>query len=322
MERDKDILIYQDDSGNTVVEVHLIDETLWLTQQEMADLFQTSKQNISHHINKIFGDDELQREATVKKYLTVQKEGKRQVKRSVDHYNLDAIISVGYRLKSLVATKFRIWATQTLKDYIVKGYAINEQLLNKELKKYKDFQSKIKLLADTGSRLDLNLDEAQGLLKVIEDYSQALDILDRYDHQNLKVKAGSKKKAVPVKYNEAKQAIAKLKDQLGGSDLWQRTGCLNQIFHTFSGKELYPSLEEKAANLLYLLVKNHPFVDGNKRIAAFLFTLFLDKNALLYRTKGSKKITNNTLVGLVLATALSRPEEKTDITKVIINLMD
>ena len=224
MERDKDILIYQDDSGNTVVEVHLIDETLWLTQQEMADLFQTSKQNISHHINKIFGDDELQREATVKKYLTVQKEGKRQVKRSVDHYNLDAIISVGYRLKSLVATKFRIWATQTLKDYIVKGYAINEQLLNKELKKYKDFQSKIKLLADTGSRLDLNLDEAQGLLKVIEDYSQALDILDRYDHQNLKVKAGSKKKAVPVKYNEAKQAIAKLKDQLGGSDLWQRTG--------------------------------------------------------------------------------------------------
>jgi prophage maintenance system killer protein len=242
---------------------------------------------------------------------------------------LDAILSVGYRINSKNATQFRIWANKVLKEYLVKGYALNEKRLNEQSQQFEALKQTVRLM---GNILDaapqLSGDEASGLLKVITDYTYALDVLDRYDHRSLTIEATHKEKVFTITYEEAIKAIHGLKDKFGGSNLFGNEkdesfrSSLATIYQSFEGLDLYPSVEEKAAHLLYFVVKNHSFSDGNKRIAAFLFVWFLEKNGLLYREDGTKRIADNALVALTLMIAESKPDEKDIITQVVVNLIN
>ena len=327
MEETGNIIFYQD-GGNSRIEVKLEDETVWLTQAHMQELFQQTKQNISLHINNIFNEGELTREATVKDSLTVREEGSRKVQRKVEYYSLDVIISVGYRVKSKQGTQFRIWANKILKDYLTKGYALDKKRFTEQSRQLDELKQTVKLLGNVIESKALNSDEATGLLKVVTDYAYALDVLDRYDHQVLEIEAISKKELFQITYPAAMEAIKSLKDKFGGSSLFGNEkdqsfqGSLAAIYQTFGSKDLYPSVEEKAANLLYFVIKNHSFSDGNKRIAAFLFVWFLEKNSILYRPDGSKKIADNALVALTLMIAESKPEEKDMMIKVVVNLIN
>jgi len=323
------IIIYQTPDGQTAIDVTMDQDTVWLTQSQMVELFQTSKQNISLHINNIFNEGELDKLATVKESLTVQKEGKRSVKRKVEQYSLDVIISIGYRVKSIRGTQFRIWASKVLKEYLVKGYALNEKQLSEESKQLTALKQTVRLM---GNVLDapqqLSSDEASGLLKVITDYTYALDVLDKYDHRSLTIEATHKEQTFMATYEEAIKAIQGLKDKFGGSSLFGNEkdesfrSSIATIYQSFEGFDLYPSVEEKAAHLLYFVVKNHSFSDGNKRIAAFLFVWFLEKNRFLYRADGTKRIADNALVALTLMIAESKPDEKDIITQVVVNLIN
>ncbi len=322
-----EIEIYKSPDKKTEISVKFDGETVWLSQLQMASLFKQTKQNISLHISNCFKEGELQKKATVKESLTVQKEGKRSVQRKVEYYNLDVIISVGYRVKSKQGTQFRQWATQRLKDYLVKGYAINEKRLKETENKLQELKQAISLIEGASRSKKISGNEAQGLLKVLSDYSFALDILDRYDHQTLKIKKTSNKEVFKISYKEAKKAIESLKTKFGGSDLFGNEkdksfkSSLEGIYQTFDNKELYPQIEEKAANLLYFVVKNHSFSDGNKRIAAFLFVWFLERNNLLYHNE-KKVIDDNALVALTLMIAESKSDDKDMMIKVIINLIN
>ncbi|MDO6434823.1 virulence protein RhuM/Fic/DOC family protein [Flavitalea sp. BT771] len=294
----------------------------------MQQLFLQTKQNVSLHIKNIFNEKELAREGSVKKSLIVRKEGNRNVERSIEYYSLDVIISVGYRVKSQRGTQFRIWANKTLKDYLTKGYAIDKHRMQQQSRQLDELRQTVKLLGNVIERKALNTEEATGLLKVITDYTYALDVLDQYDHQILEMGATTKEELFQINYPEAMKAIKGLKDKFGGSSLFGNEkdesfqGSLAAIYQTFGGKDLYPSVEEKAANLLYFVIKNHSFSDGNKRIAAFLFVWFLEKNSILYRPDGSKKIADNALVALTLMIAESKPEEKDMMAKVVVNLIN
>jgi len=322
-----EIEIYRTDDNQTEIEVQFDGETVWLNQVQMASLFQQTKQNISLHINNSYKEGELQKKATVKESLTVQKEGNRNVKRNIEFYNLDVIISVGYRVKSKQGTQFRQWATQRLRDYLVKGYAINEKRLKETENKFQELKQAVSLLDNIVKTKIVSGDEAQGLLKVLSDYAFALDILDQYDHQTLKIEESENEEVFRISYNEAKKAIEGLKIKFGGSALFGNEkddsfkGSLETIYQTFDGIELYLSVEEKAAHLLYFVTKNHSFSDGNKRIAAFLFVWFLDRNNLLYH-EGNKVIDDNTLVALTLMIAESKSDDKDMMVKVIINLIN
>jgi prophage maintenance system killer protein len=246
----------------------------------------------------------------------------------VDYFNLDVIISVGYRVKSKQGTQFRIWANKILKDYLTKGYALDKKRFTEQSRQLDELKQTVKLLGNVIESKALNSDEATGLLKVVTDYAYALDVLDRYDHQVLEIEATSKKELFQITYPAAMDAIKSLKDKFGGSSLFGNEkdqsfqGSLAAIYQTFGSKDLYPSVEEKAANLLYFVIKNHSFSDGNKRIAAFLFVWFLEKNGILYRPDGSKKIADNALVALTLMIAESKPEEKDMMIKVVVNLIN
>lgn len=322
-----EILIYKSPEHQTEVEVQFDGETVWLNQAQMASLFKQTKQNISLHINNCYKEGELQKSSTVKDSLTVQKEGKRTVNRKLEFYNLDVIISVGYRVKSKQGTQFRQWATQRLKDYLVKGYAINEKRLAEVENRFNELKQAISLFDKVAQTTKISGSEAQGLLKVLNDFTAALDILDKYDHQTLKIKRSKSKEVFRISYKEAVKAIAGLKNKFGGSALFGNEkdksfkGSLNGIYQTFDGKDLYPSVEEKAAHLLYFVVKNHSFTDGNKRIAAFLFVWFLDRNNLLYH-QGKKVIDDNALVALTLMIAESNPADMNMMIKVIANLIN
>ena len=322
-----EIEIYKSPDKKTEIAVQFDGETVWLSQLQMATLFKQTKQNISLHINNCYKEGELQKKATVKESLTVQKEGKRSVNRKVEYYNLDVIISVGYRVKSKQGTQFRQWATQRLKDYLVKGYAINEKRLQETENKFQELKQAIALIEDVSKSKKISSSEAKGLLKVLSDYSFALDILDKYDHQTLKIKKTGNKEVFKISYAEAKKAIESLKTKFGGSELFGNEkdksfkGSLQGIYQTFDSKELYPHIEEKAANLLYFVVKNHSFSDGNKRIAAFLFVWFLERNNLLYHNN-KKVIDDNALVALTLMIAESKSDDKDMMVKVIINLIN
>lgn len=325
MDNKGNIIIYQTKDGQTSINVVLGNETVWLTQNQMAELFDTDRSSIVKHINNIYRSEELAKDPTCAKIAQVQKEGNRTIKRQITYYNLDVIISVGYRVNSQRGTQFRIWANQILKAYLIKGYAINQQAKAEQLEELK---KTVKLLTNVIEHKDLTLDEANGLLHVITDYTYGLDTLDKYDYQQLEVEATTRTSTFRATYENAKEAICLLQQKFGGNDLFGNekdrsfTSSVNTIYQTFDGAELYPSIEEKAAMLFYLVVKNHSFSDGNKRIAAFLFLWFLEKTGILYKPSGRRLINNNTLVALTLMIAESRTEEKDIMVKVVINLIN
>lgn len=322
------LMIYQSKDGETVIDVKLENESVWLSQAQIVELFQSSKANISEHIKHIFHTEELEKQATVRNFRTVAQEGGRKVTRNLAHYNLDLIISVGYRVNSLRGTQFRIWANKVLKEYLVKGYSINEQRLKEQAEQLVGLKHAVSLLSNVLENKELNSDEATGLLKVVTDYAYALDILDRYDHQQLVIEGTTGVELFVIDYQEAMDAIAALRGKFGGSSLFGNEkddsfrGSLGAIYQTFDKVDVYPSVEEKAANLLYFVVKNHSFSDGNKRIAAYLFVWFLDKNGILYRADGEKRIADNALVALTLMIAESKSDEKEMMVKVIVNLIN
>ncbi len=323
-ELDNKIVIYQTEDGKTQLDVKLENETVWLTQAQMTELFQTTKQNISLHINNIFKEGELDSNATVKKYLTVQKEGQRTIRRKVKYYNLDVIISVGYRVKSIRGTRFRQWATSVLRDYLIKGYAINQRIREEN---YQQMVQLVRSMARTVKLQDLTKEVRNALLDVVVDYTYALDRLDDYDYQRLTIPESSTEEKFHATYDGAMKVLAELREKFGGSGLFANEkddsfkSSIGQIYQTFGGQDLYPTVEEKAAMLLYLVTKNHSFSDGNKRIAATLFLWFMNENGILYDDMHNKRIDDATLVALTLLIAESRPEEKDIMVKVVVNLI-
>lgn len=326
MHSNNQIVIYQSEDGQTQVDVRLENETVWLTQAQMVELFQTTKQNVSLHVGNVFREGELEQESTVKEYLTVQNEGERKVSRKVKYYNLDVIISVGYRVKSKRGTAFRIWANNVLKQYLIKGYAVNERMRKEQIGELRQL---VGMLGRTIQNQPLlSNDETDALFKVVTDYTYALDTLDNYDYGRLTINKTTEEEPFHATYDNAMEAIYGLRDKFGGSVLFgnEKDGSfkssIGQIYQTFGGEELYPSVEEKAAMLLYLVTKNHSFSDGNKRIAATLFLWFLNGNHILYHPDGSKRIADSTLVALTLMIAESRTEEKDVMVKVVVNLIN
>jgi prophage maintenance system killer protein len=322
------IKIFQAQNGKTEIQVVVQAESVWLSQRQMADLFEKDSDTIGLHLRNIYKTGELNKKATTEKYSVVQKEGNRQVKRALKLYNLDAIISVGYRVNSKRGIQFRIWANQILKNYLIKGYAINEKRLTSKIEQLQSLKESVLILSKISEQKKLTTDESAGLLKIITDYAYALDVLDQYDYQSLKITDTSKKELYKITYEEAIHKIIELRKIYGNSQLFGKEkdnsfkSSISTIYQTFDKKDLYPSIEEKAANLLYLVTKNHSFVDGNKRIAAFLFLYFLEKNKLLFKETGEKRIPDNALVALTLMIAVSRPDEKDTMIKVTVNLIN
>ena len=315
-----EIVIYQPGEGVGRLEVRLEQESLWLSLNQISAVFERDKSVISRHLRNVFREGELDRRSTVAFFATVQDEGGRTVERQVEYFNLDAILSVGYRVNSIRGTQFRIWATQVLRDHLVRGYSVNA-------KRLKELQQSLKLVGQVLERYDVTSDQARALLRVVADYASALDLLDDYDHQRVSVARLKPEEASGIDYDEAMVVIGELRRKFGGSDLFGREkdqslrGSLGAVMQSFDGKDLYPSLEEKAAHLLYFLVKNHSFVDGNKRIGAALFLWFMEKNGILYRADGSRHIADNALVAITLMIAESNPNQKDILTKVVVNLI-
>jgi prophage maintenance system killer protein len=324
-----EIVIYKAKGGKTTLKVKLQQDTVWLNLNQMTQLFDRDKSVISRHIRNIFKEGELSPRSVVANFATTAADGKSY---QVDYYNLDVIISVGYRVKSKRGTQFRIWATQVLKDHLVKGYSINEKRLREQNSRLAELQRTVDLMGRVIRGRELEKTEAAGLLNVITDYSYALSLLDQYDHQELKINKTTRKKHSIITYEDARKAVDTLGEQSRKKGQASRLfgkekdksfkGSLGAIYQTFDGKEVYPSVEEKAAHLLYFIVKNHSFVDGNKRIGAFLFVWFLDINGILYTGDGKKRLGDNALVALTLIIAKSRAKDKDIITKVIVNLIN
>lgn len=320
---DSQIIIYQTSDGNTLLDVKLDNETVWLTQAQIAELFGTKRPAITKHLSNIYATAELDENGTCSILEHMGNDGKQQYQ--TKYYNLDAILSVGYRVNSKNATQFRIWANSILKEYLIKGYAINQSVKTEQLE---DLKKTVKLLSNVIDTKTLSADEATGLLRVITDYTYALDTLDRYDFQKLEIERTTTEEPFKANYNNAMEAIHVLRDKFGSGGLFGNEkdqsfkSSISTIYQTFGGEELYPSIEEKAAMLLYLVTKNHSFSDGNKRIAAFLFLWFLENNGVLYRSDSTRLIENNTLVALTLMIAESRTEEKDIMVKVVVNLIN
>ena len=326
MDSNNQIIIYQTEDGQTQVDVRLENETVWLTQAQMAELFEKTPQNITMHIGNAYKEGELEKESTCKEYLQVQQEGKRKVSRMVKYYDLDVIISVGYRVKSKRGTAFRIWARKVLREYLVKGYAVNERMRKEQIGELRQL---VGMLGRTIQNQPLlSNDETNALFEVVTDYTYALDTLDNYDYERLTINKTTKEEPFHATYENAMEAINGLREKFGDSVLFGNEkddsfkSSIGQIYQTFGGEELYPSVEEKAAMLLYLVTKNHSFSDGNKRIAATLFLWFLNNNHILYHPDGSKRIADSTLVALTLMIAESRTEEKDVMVKVVVNLIN
>ncbi len=321
-----EIIIYKKDN-QVEVEITYDNESLWLSLNQIAELFDRDKSVISRHIKNIFKEEELTYYATVAKNATVQEEGKRKVVRTIEYYNLDIILAVGYRVSSAKGTQFRIWANQILKNYLIKGFVVNEKRLQQTTQELQELKKVVQLQEKVITEYHLETDEAQGLIKVIASYSTALGLLDDYDHQRLKLPNTSTVEVVKINYDEARNAINELGKQTKFEGLFGKEkddsfkGSLENIYQTFDGIELYRTIAEKAAHLLYFVVKNHSFTDGNKRIAAFLFVWFLERNNLLYKSTGNKLIADSTLVALTLMLAQSNPNDKDMMIKVIVNLL-
>jgi prophage maintenance system killer protein len=320
------IILYNSAENNIELQVSFDNETVWLNRHQLALLFNRDIKTIGKHINNVFLDGELSKKSVVANFATTAIDGKTY---QVEYYNLDVIISVGYRVNSKQGTQFRQWATQRLKDYLVKGYALNEKRLKELNYKYADLQNAIKLAANAGNSDSLSTNEAKGILKVIEEYAYALETLDKYDHQNLTIETlSSEEKIIKLHYDEAIKQIIIWRDFQKAGNLFGNEkdqsfkSSLETIYQTFDGEDLYPSIEEKAANLLYFVVKNHSFTDGNKRIAAGLFVYFLDLNNKLLNEFGNKRIGDNALVAITIMIAESKSEEKDIMTKLVVNLIN
>ena len=316
------IVIYTTEDNQVSLDVRLDGDTMWLNRHQLSILFDRDIKTIGKHINNAL-KEELDGLPVIANFATTATDGKTYM---VDHYNLEMITSVGYRVKSKRGVQFRRWANRILKDYIIKGYAINEKI---KLEHYAELKSVVRLLSTTVKAQEkLTTDESDGLFSVIADYVYALDTLDKYDFQQLAVDNTIKEERFHATYENAMDAINRLKPKFGGSALFANEkddsfrSSIGQIYQTWDGEELYPSIEEKAAMLLYLVVKNHSFSDGNKRIAAMLFLWFMERNGILYREDGEKRIADNTLVALTLMIAESRTEEKDIMVKVVVNLIN
>ncbi len=314
MKKNEELVLFNSTDGKVSLPVTIKNDSVWLTLDQVAELFRRDKSTVSRHIHNVFRENELDRSSTVAKNATVQFEGSREIERMIDYYNLDVIISVGYRVKSQRGVEFRKWANSVLKDYILRGYAVNELRM-------KQLGSTVKLL----KRVKNDLDAVQ-VLSVIERYSSALDLLDDYDHQTLKRPAGQGATYV-LTYEECRDVIDRMRfgneSALFGKEKDDSfKGSVGNIYQSFGGQELYPTVEEKAANLLYYVTKNHSFIDGNKRIAATIFLYFLDRNGILYDQNGDKTIDDHTLVALTIMIAESRPEEKELMISVIMNCIE
>ena len=303
------IVIYQTEDGQTQIDVRLENETVWLTQAQMAELFQKDQSVIARHINNALKEGELEENSNMH-FI----------------YDLDTIICVGYRVHSKRGAAFRIWARKIIKDYLVKGYAVNQRIHSEQIGELRQ------LVGMLGRTLQnqpvISTDETAALFEVVTDYTYALDTLDNYDYERLAIDKTTKEEPFHATYENAMEAISGLREKFGGSTLFGNEkddsfkSSIGQIYQTFGGDELYPSVEEKAAMLLYLVTKNHSFSDGNKRIAATLFLWFLNNNGILYRKDGSKRLADNTLVALTLMIAESKTEEKDVMVKVVVNLIN
>jgi prophage maintenance system killer protein len=304
--------------GETQIEVRFENETVWLSLNQISSMFGRDKSVVSRHLKNIYSSGELDQNSTVAKNATVQLEGGRQVIRDLEFYNLDVIISIGYRVNSKVGTHFRQWTTQRLKDYLIKGYAVHQERLSQ-------LQQSFQLIREAALSDDFSKAQVKEIIDVLADYALGLDILDGYDKQNLEMGMVQPNSIFQISYQEAKVAIEELRIKFGGSLLFGNEkddsfkSSISTINQTFDSKELYPSIEEKAAHLLYFVVKNHSFTDGNKRIAAWLFVWYLAKNNYLLNSKGIPKVANNALAAITLMVALSKPEEKDLMILVIVN---
>ena len=324
MEWKEKIVIYRTADGQTSVNVRMDGDTVWLSQAQMAELFQKDRSVIGRHINNIYKEHELERETTCANFAHMGKDADQTYQTAL--YNLDVIISVGYRVKSQRGTQFRIWANRVLKDYLIKGYAVNKALTEQ---RYSELKQLVAVLGRTVKAQEaLTSEDALNLVAVVTDYTYALDTLDRYDYQQLSLDQTTNEEKFHATYEGAMNVIRELKEKFGGSRWFANEkddsfkSSIGQIYQTFDGQDLYPSVEEKAAMLLYLVTKNHSFTDGNKRIAATLFLWFMAGNGILYNPDGTKRIADNTLVALTLMIAESRTEEKDMMVKVVVNLIN
>ena len=320
-----EIAIYQGKDKKVQMEVKLEENTVWLTQKSIASLFQTDRSVITKHLRNIFKSKELDKKSVCAKFAHTAEDGKVY---KTTFYNLDVIISVGYRVNSRRATQFRIWATNVLRRHLIDGYTLNERRLKENTDNLEALQKSIKLISTIKTHKELDYREAMGLLDVISDYSYGLGLLDEYDNKKLKITKTTSEEKFRLDYDGAIKTVEELKKRFGASSIFGKEkdksfrGSIDTIYQTFDNKELYPSVEEKAANLLYFIVKNHSFVDGNKRIAASIFLWFLEKNKILYRGDGSKRLADNALVALTLMIAESDPSERDIILKLVVNLIN
>lgn len=321
-----EIVIYTSDDGKVSLDTKLENNTIWLTQKDMAELFGVKIPAINKHLMNIYKEGELNQDATVSILEIVQKEGNRSVKRQKTFYNLDAIISVGYRVNSSRATQFRIWATNVLKEYLIKGYTINEKALKDKQEKIQTLQTTVSLLSRSLTNQIESLDDAQQVAKILDNFAKGLDLLDNFDHKTLDIKGSTQKEAVIIPVKEFLSVINKMKSEFA-SDVFANPkddsfeSSVNQIYQTFGGNDCYPTLEEKAAMLLYLITKNHSFSDGNKRIAASCFLYFLEKNGILYKNN-LPIIDNGTLFALTTLIAESNPKEMETMKQIVVSVLN
>ena len=315
-----EIIFYRAPDGSTSLEVHLDHETVWLSQAQMGELFGRERSVITKHIRNVFNEGELDEKSNVQNMHFAHSD------KPIAFYNLDVIISVGYRVKSQQGTRFRQWATQVLRDHVVKGYTVNEQRFREQAEKLREMQQTVELLSRTLTTQEMVTEGGKDVLRVLTDYAYALTTLDRYDHGTLAIEGTTGPAPYAITYEMGMGIVASMKGEFSGLFGVEKDqgfeSALGTIYQTFGGEDLYPSIEEKAANLLYFVVKNHAFSDGNKRIAAAVFVFFLGANGILYRLDGSKRLADNALVALTLLIAESRPDEKDTIVKVIVNLIN
>jgi prophage maintenance system killer protein len=324
--RKGEIIIYKTSKNEVELEVKLEKETIWLSLDQMAVLFNRDKSVISRHIKNIFKEKELEQKSVIANFATTATDGKVY---QVDYYNLDVVISVGYRVKSQNGVKFRIWASNVLKQYLIKGYAINEKRLIEAQSKFNELQEAV-LFLQKQSQKELLKGQETEILNLLADYSKTLSLLDQYDKGKLREQKG-KKTSFVLQYDDCGKIIAELKKELiakkEAGDLFgverdgSFTGIIKGLYQTFDKKELYPTIEDKASHLLYLTIKDHPFTDGNKRIASFLFIFYLERSSYLFKKSGERKINDNALTALALLVAVSDPKDKEVMIKIVKNLI-
>jgi death-on-curing family protein len=322
-----DLAIYQNEDGSVVLDVRLENDTIWLNQAQMAKLFESSIKNVNDHIQNILREEELSEKATIRNFRIVQAEGTRKVTRNVLHYNLDMIISIGYRIKSKTATKFRIWATGVLKKFLTDGFILNEKLFIENQKRLDALKMAVSILNRNIQNNSVEPSQIKGISNILSDFSMSLNLLTAFDRNDLDNLGKTTDRAEPITYEELAPIIEQMRVDVNSNifGIQKDSGfqsAVKQIYQSFEGIECYPTIEEKAAMLLYFIVKNHSFVDGNKRIAVACFLYFLNKNGLLYKTDDQKAINNDALFSLALFISNSKPDEMNTIKQIIVSILN